>query len=30
MASGGVQNEAIHGYFYSIAKYTRIVATAIN
>jgi hypothetical protein len=30
MASGGVQTEAIHGYFYSIAEYASIVATAIN
>jgi hypothetical protein len=30
MVSGGVQNAAIQGYFYSIAQYTRTVATAIR
>ncbi len=30
MVSGGVQNAAIHDYFYNIAKYTRTVATVTN
>ena len=30
MVNGGVRNVAIHGYSYSVAKYTITVATAIN